>query len=51
MDQCPKCKMFTFAYDRINNRFVCLNLKCSHIEAADVKNYKRENNILQKLAV
>jgi len=51
LEKCPKCEKYTFAYDRINNRFLCLNLKCKYIELVDPKTYKRKNNILLKLAV
>ena len=51
MEKCPRCGQSTYAYDRINNRFLCLNLKCGHVEVVDPKKYKRKNNILAKLAV
>lgn len=50
MEKCPKCHNYTYAYDRINNRFICLNIKCNHVETVNPSEYKRKNNILEKLA-
>ena len=51
VEKCPLCGNFTYAYDRINDRFICLNLSCSCTQSENSKEYKREKNILNKLTV